>query len=111
MRYLISIVAAIICGLATTIFVSSPIASWLVANQVFESPDDVASMHAMIFLLINLVGVIVGWTVGWWVGGKLERSDNDAGSATQELETGDATMSSCSRPALVCPRRHTREAS
>ena len=72
MRYVIAILAAVGGGVLVTVFVSSPIASWIVANQVFESPDEVASMHGLIFMLVNLVGVIAGWTVGWWLGGKLE---------------------------------------
>lgn len=65
MRYLISMVAAIAFALIATIFLSGPLASRIVSGMSFESPDDVANMHALIFMTGNFVALILGWMVGW----------------------------------------------
>jgi len=72
MRYVISMVFALIgFGLAVVYF-STPFADWVVANQAFESPDDADSMHMMAFIAANVLGLVAGWIVGWIIsaGGK-----------------------------------------
>jgi len=68
MRYLIAMVFAIICAAAATVFVSSPLATWVVGQMAFESPDEVADLHALVFMGVNLLGLAIGWTIGWWLG-------------------------------------------
>ena len=65
MRYVISMVVAIAFALIATIFISSRLATWVVSGMRFESPDDVANMHALIFMTGNFVALILGWMVGW----------------------------------------------
>jgi hypothetical protein len=65
MRYLISMAVAMAFALMATIFLSGPLATWVVSGMTFESPDDVANMHALIFMTGNFVALILGWMVGW----------------------------------------------
>jgi hypothetical protein len=65
MRYLISMIVAMAFALIATIFLSGPLATWVVSGMTFESPDDVANMHALIFMSGNFVALILGWMVGW----------------------------------------------
>ena len=77
MRYLIAMIFAIIGAGATTLFVSSPIASWVVDKFTFDSPDTVADLHSAVFMGVNIIGLAIGWTIGWWLGG-FSRSAGDA---------------------------------
>ena len=65
MRYLISMAVAMAFALMATIFLSGPLATWVVSGMTFESPDDVANIHALIFMTGNFVALILGWMVGW----------------------------------------------
>jgi hypothetical protein len=65
MRYVISMVVAMAFALIATIFLSGPLATSVVSGMTFESPDDVANMHALIFMTGNFVALILGWMVGW----------------------------------------------
>lgn len=68
MRYLIAMVFAIVFAAAATVFVSSPVATWVVDQMVFESPDEVGDLHMLVFMGVNLAGLAIGWTIGWWLG-------------------------------------------
>lgn len=68
MRYLIAMIFAIITAAAATVFVSSPVATWVVNQMAFESPDEVADLHSMVFMGVNLFALAIGWTIGWWLG-------------------------------------------
>ncbi len=74
-RYLIAIISAIVVALCVTMYVSSPIASWVVRQFAFDSPDSVADLHALVFMAVNIVGLILGWIVGWAIGGVFERDN------------------------------------
>jgi len=74
-RYLISIISAIAVALAITVYVSSPIASWVVRQFAFDSPDGVADLHALVFMAVNIGGLILGWIIGWVIGGAFERNN------------------------------------
>jgi uncharacterized membrane protein YeaQ/YmgE (transglycosylase-associated protein family) len=69
MRYLVSIVFAVIGGALAMLFVSSHVADWVVAHQTFESSDDAETMNMLVFMLSNVVGLIIGWLVGWTITG------------------------------------------
>jgi hypothetical protein len=72
-RYLIAIISGIVVALGVTIYVSSPIASWVVRQFAFDSPDSVADLHALVFMAVNVAGLVVGWIIGWAIGGTFER--------------------------------------
>jgi hypothetical protein len=36
--------------------------------MAFESPDEVANLHSIIFMGVNLLALAIGWTIGWWLG-------------------------------------------
>ena len=71
MRYLIAMIAAMGVALLATLFVSSPVASWVVARFTFDSPDTVADLHSFVFMAVNALGLLVGWGLCWGVGGRL----------------------------------------
>ena len=68
MRYVIAMVLAILCAGLATVFVSSPIASWVVRQYTFDSPDSVAALHAATFMVCNVVALIFGFLLGWVLG-------------------------------------------
>jgi len=72
-RYLIAIICAMAAALAATITVSSPIASWFVAQFSYDSPDEVANLHSLVFMLVNIAGLALGWAVGWAIAGPFSR--------------------------------------
>lgn len=71
MRYLIAMLFAIPAALAATVYVSSPVATWLTGLMTYDNPDTVGDVHAAAFMVTNLAGLIVGWMVGWWIGGAI----------------------------------------
>lgn len=71
MRYLVAMLFAIIAAGLATVFISSPVASWVVARMAFESPDQVADLHSALFMGVNLLAMLIGWTIGWALGGPL----------------------------------------
>jgi hypothetical protein len=73
MRYVISMVVAIVFALVATLFISSPLASMVADRFTFESPDEVDDLHTAIFMLGNLAALLVGWVIGWLVSGRLVR--------------------------------------
>jgi hypothetical protein len=68
MRYLIAIIVAVIFAGAATVFISSPIATWVVRQYTFDSPDTVANLHAAVFMLSNLAALVIGFIAGWILG-------------------------------------------
>ena len=68
MRYVIAMVFAVIGAGLMMMFVSSDMASSIVAGRRFDNPDDVADLHAALFMALNVVGLIVGWALGWMFG-------------------------------------------
>ena len=71
MRYLIAMIAAMGVALLATLFVSSPVASWVVARFTFDSPDTVADLHSFVFMAVKAPGPLVGGGIGWGSGGRL----------------------------------------
>lgn len=69
MRYLIAMVFAVIGAGLMMMFVSSDVATTIVAGRRFDNPDDVADLHAALFMALNVAGLIVGWTLGWMFSG------------------------------------------
>jgi F0F1-type ATP synthase membrane subunit c/vacuolar-type H+-ATPase subunit K len=75
MRYVIAMLFAIIGAALMMAFLSSNLASAIVATQRFTSPDDVADMHTALFMAFNLAGLIAGWTIGWLIGAAVVPSE------------------------------------
>lgn len=73
MRYLVSMIAAIAVALAATLFLSSAVASWVVARFTFDSPDTVADLHSAVFMGMNVLAVALGWSIGWAIGSRFDR--------------------------------------
>lgn len=71
MRYLIAIICAILGAFLATVFVSSTVATSIVGSLRFNDPDQVADMHAAVFMACNALGLIAGWSFGWLVGGRI----------------------------------------
>ncbi len=67
MRYVISMMGAIAFALIAILFLSSPLATWLVSDMTFESPEDGANMHELISMTANFAALILGWIAGWVV--------------------------------------------
>ncbi|MEQ1696556.1 MAG: hypothetical protein ABL901_12010 [Hyphomicrobiaceae bacterium] len=68
MRYVIAMVFAVIGAALTMMFVSSDVATMIVAERRFDNPDDVADLHSAVFMALNVIGLIVGWAMGWMFG-------------------------------------------
>lgn len=69
MRYVIAMAFAVIGAGLMMMFVSSDLASSIVAGRRFDNPDDVGDLHALIFMAFNIVGLVVGWVLGWMFSG------------------------------------------
>jgi uncharacterized membrane protein YjgN (DUF898 family) len=68
MRYLVAMLVAIAAAALATVYVSSPVASWVVRQYTFDSPDTVASLHAATFMACNLAALVLGFLIGWGLG-------------------------------------------
>lgn len=75
MRYVIASIAAILVALAVTVFVSPPLTGWVLQQFTYESPDSVDDLDMLVFMAINVSGLIAGWLLGWAIGGAFEKDD------------------------------------
>lgn len=73
MRYLTAMIFGVAVALLFTLFLSSSLASWVVARHTFDSPDTVNDLHSFVFMATNLTGLVIGWTIGWWLGARFEK--------------------------------------
>jgi vancomycin permeability regulator SanA len=78
MRYVIAMAVAIVVALLATLFVSLPLANWVVRQYTFDSPDTVDDLHRAVFMGSNLVALLIGWGIGWLVGGRFVRDTTAA---------------------------------
>ena len=78
MRYVIAMAVAIVVALLATLFVSLPLANWVVRQYTFDSPDTVDDLHRAVFMGGNLVALLIGWGIGWLVGGRFVRGTTAA---------------------------------
>jgi hypothetical protein len=77
MRYLVAMIFAAACAAATTVFLATPVASWVVDRLKFDSPDQVADLHSAIFMAVNLAAMLIGWTIGWAAGRSLSAAPDE----------------------------------
>jgi hypothetical protein len=68
MRYLVAMIVAVVTALIATMFVSSSIANRAVDMFTFDNPDQVADLHTLVFMGVNLLALLLGWLVGWMIG-------------------------------------------
>lgn len=76
MRYVVAMLSAGVIAFLAAAFLSSKIASWVVDGFTFESPDQVASMHGMVFMGVNILALLIGWGIGWALVGAPEPDDD-----------------------------------
>jgi hypothetical protein len=69
MRYVVAMVFAIVVAGLAAVFLSSPVADWVVSHQRFDSSDDAENLHMLTFIGTNVVALLVGWLVGWTIAG------------------------------------------
>lgn len=73
------ILIAMTCALAVAAFVAfgvgPNIAANAVANWHFESPSEVSSAHAAIYLLMTGLALLAGWALGWLAGYPFRRRE------------------------------------
>jgi hypothetical protein len=72
MKVIFGIVFAVLFGLVGARF-AGPIGDWLIATQVFESPDQVANFDLIVRLGVTFVIALIGASVGILIGGRLKR--------------------------------------
>jgi hypothetical protein len=72
MKVIFGIVFAVLFGLVGARF-AGPIGDWLIATQVFESPDQVANFDLAVRLAVTLLIALAGAFIGTLVGGRLKR--------------------------------------
>ncbi|MBY0227196.1 MAG: hypothetical protein K2Q28_15445 [Hyphomicrobium sp.] len=77
MRYLVAMIFAATFAAVTTVFLATPVASWIVDKLKFDSPDQVADLHSAIFLGVNLFAMLIGWTIGWALGRGFSTNPDD----------------------------------
>ena len=75
MRYLVAIICTVLGAFLATVFVSKDVATMIVGTQRFSDSDQVANLHAAIFMAINALGLLLGWSFGWLIGGRLVGSE------------------------------------
>lgn len=74
MRYVIAMVCGAVFLAGAMVFVSSPVASWVVRQYTFDSPDTVEQLHSGVFMLTNIAALLIGWTVGWLLSRRAARA-------------------------------------
>lgn len=73
MRVVLAIIGAL-AGLALgLLLLGNAAGTWLTENQAMQSPDDVATSHALGFLITSFLCLVIGWFVGWGIGGLFGR--------------------------------------
>jgi hypothetical protein len=73
MRYLIAMVCAVVAAALATIFLSPRLASMMVDQFTFSSPDEVGNLEDGVFMAANFIALLIGWWLGWMIGGRLAK--------------------------------------
>jgi vancomycin permeability regulator SanA len=73
MRYLIAMACAVVVAALATIFVSPQLASLMVNQFTFTSPDEVGNLEDGVFMAANFIALLIGWWLGWMIGGRLAK--------------------------------------
>ena len=76
-RYLLSMFFAALFAVIATLFVSSPVASWVTNRMTFDSPDGAGDVHIWTFLAVNVAALFIGWSVGWVLSGSVAGRTRD----------------------------------
>lgn len=78
MRYLLAIILGGAAAFVATTTISPAIATWVVSQFTFDSPDQVSNLHDGVFMGGNLLALLIGFTIGWAIGVKIEGGDEPA---------------------------------
>jgi vancomycin permeability regulator SanA len=73
MRYLIAMACAVVAAALATIFLSPRLASMMVDQFTFSSPDEVGNLEDGVFMAANFIALLIGWWLGWMIGGRLAK--------------------------------------
>ena len=73
MRYLMAMAGAVVLAALATIFVSPRLASMMVDQFTFTSPDEVGNLEDGVFMAANVTALLLGWWLGWVIGGRLAK--------------------------------------
>ena len=73
MRYLIAMACAVVVAALATIFISPRLASMMVNQFTFTSPDEVGNLEDGVFMAANFIALLIGWWLGWMIGGRLAK--------------------------------------
>jgi hypothetical protein len=71
MRYLVAMAGAVVVAALATILVSPRLASMMVDQFTFSSPDEVGNLEDGVFMAANFIALLIGWWLGWMIGGRL----------------------------------------
>jgi F0F1-type ATP synthase assembly protein I len=74
MRYAIAIIFALLAGWFVAANIAPDMATDLIKQSKFQSPDQVDDYEAMLKISIPLVGAAAGFLVGWLIGGLFDRA-------------------------------------
>jgi len=75
MRYVLAMLCGTISAAIAATFVSSPVASWLSTQFIYESPDGQNDVEQMAFLGVLIVAMAIGWAIGWAIGAPYARRE------------------------------------
>lgn len=64
MRYVIAMVSALVVAGIATLWVGTPVANAVVSRLTFDNPDDVANLHAIVFMAVNVAALLIGFGAG-----------------------------------------------
>ncbi|MEL6297105.1 MAG: hypothetical protein AAFQ45_00910 [Pseudomonadota bacterium] len=78
-RYLLAMLLAGVSALLATLFISSPVATWVTNRMTFESPDGAADVHTYTFLGVNIAALVIGWSAGWLLSRNVAAMRNKGG--------------------------------
>lgn len=68
MRTFIAITLAFFSAAYTTFAIAPNVANNAAASWRFESPAEISSAHALVFLATCVLALLVGWGAGWVLG-------------------------------------------
>lgn len=75
MRELVAMLFAIAGAALAFFFLSETVANWAALQIPVNSPDENDNWHDLIFMIVNVGGLVLGWFVGWMIAGPLAKGE------------------------------------